>query len=378
MISLHLRRVRTRFMKTHFRTRSGLDISLPLFFPDATRGVVRQLDNQDLVATKTPGVLVNAYHLWREVPALRLDKLGGIRGLMGWKGAVISDSGGFQVMSLAKKKGQFGRVTDQGVWFKPENGKKELLTPEISVRYQLLLQTDLVVALDDFTPPTATKREGRETVERTILWAKQSKQAYEEGCKKLGTAPNEKPYLIGVVQGGFDQNLRKECAERLVEIGFDGLGYGGWPITLEGELDHESATTIARAAPKDYFLYGLGIGKPENIVECVKMGYQIFDCVLPTRDARHGRMYVFNAPDIGEIDVNSPDFYEYYVPGKAQHLDSDSPISMACDCHTCRNYSRAYLAHLFRIKDTLAWRLATIHNLRFYAILLEKLRSVIK
>ena len=358
-----------------FRTLSQQPLPLPLFFPDATRGVVRLLDNQDLISTHTPGILVNAYHLWREIPPHRIDKLGGIRGLMNWSGAVISDSGGFQVMSLAKRKGQFGRVDDEGVWFKPENGTKLLLTPEISIDYQLSLGTDLVIALDDFTPPTALQAEATDTVERTVAWAKRSKTAFDLGCDRRGIPHSQRPYLTGVVQGGYFPALRAECAHQLAEIGFDGFGYGGWPITAAGEFDRQSAQIIAEHSPPGYFLYGLGIGKPENIVECAHLGYQIFDCVLPTRDARHGRLYVYNAASISDIDVQKPDFYSYYVPSKAIHLESDVPISNACDCHTCTHYSRAYLAHLFRTKDATAWRLATIHNLRFYSLLMEKLRN---
>jgi len=342
----------------------------PIFFPDATRGMVRGLDNQDTEKTGTPGVLVNTYHLWRMIPEEQMKTMGGVKKLMNYQGAVISDSGGFQVMSIVKKGG--GKVRDEGVWFKPENSPRILLTPEISIRYQMAMQTDLMVVLDDFTTPTANMWEARETVGRTIEWAKRSKDEYERIVKEEKISEADRPHLIGVVQGGYDQKLRKECAERLIEIGFDGLGYGGWPLTPDGEFDYESARTIADAAPEGYLLYGLGIGKPEDIVGCSRLGYNVYDCVLPTRDARHGRLYKWTE---GVNNLEGKEFYEYYVPAKAKHKNDMSSVDKNCSCQLCSNYSRAYLHHLFKVGDSLAGRLATIHNMTFYGELMERLKS---
>ncbi len=159
------------------------------------------------------------------------------------------------------------------------------------------------------------------------------------------------------------------------KIGFDGFGYGGWPINQEGKFDLETAKVIAAETPENYLLYGLGVGKPEDIVACYRLGFRIFDCVLPTRDARHRRLYVFDAESKEKIDVNRPDFYRYYVPDKKENELSEEPVSRACDCLLCRHYSRAYLYHLFKIGDLGAFRLASIHNLRFYSLLMEKLRE---
>jgi queuine tRNA-ribosyltransferase len=175
------------------------------------------------------------------------------------------------------------------------------------------------------------------------------------------------------VQGGSYQDLREYCTKELVKIGFDGLGYGGWPIDEKGSFDYESAKSIANNTPSNYFLYGLGVGKPEEVLGCAKLGFNIFDCVLPTRDARHGRLYVYNFDSIEEINLNTTNFYSFYTPGKEKYYKDDSPISTACDCLLCKKYSKAYLAHLFRIGDFTAGRLATIHNLRFYSILMEKI-----
>jgi len=184
-----------------------------------------------------------------------------------------------------------------------------------------------------------------------------------------------RPYLLAVAQGGEFIDLRKACIERLLEIGFDGMGYGGRPQTKVGDFSCETINAVAETTPKNMLLYGLGIGMPEEIVYCVDRGYDIFDCVLPTRDARHGRLYVYEADLIAEIDVRKPKFYSFYTPDKEKHYDDNRPVSTACDCLLCSRYSRSYLAHLFKIEDTTALRLATIHNLRFYSLLMEKLQG---
>lgn len=340
---------------------------MPVFFPDATRAVVKTLDFSDVESTKTPGVLVNTYHLWRELGKGVMKNFGGIGEFMSWKGGIISDSGGFQVMSLVKKGQIEGKITDEGLVIYPSKKKRLILTPEESIRFQMSLGSDMVVVLDDFTDPKSNHKEAKESVDRTIDWAKRSKKEFEKY--------SQRPYLLGVVQGGEFQDLRNECTKELAEIGFDGLGYGGWPIGNEGKFDYLSAKTIADNCPDDYFLYGLGIGKPDEIVKCADLGYNIFDCVLPTRDGRHGRLYVYNADSIDDIDVHHDPFYSFYIPEKEKYLDDESPVSTACDCLLCTRYSRGYLAHLFRMKEITAMRLASIHNLRFYSILMEKLRS---
>ncbi len=360
-------------MIKEFKTISGKKYKLPIFFPDATQAVVKTLDSVDIENTKTPGVLVNTYHLYRELGKDLIGKFNGVKKFMNFDGAVISDSGGFQVMSLIKAKSGNGKVNDIGISFYPSKKKKILLTPEKSIDFQVKLESDLIVVLDDFTPPSATYEEAKKTVERTIKWAMRCKDTYNK-YYQLGNGP----YLIGVVQGGKYQDLRKYCAKKLVGIGFDGLGYGGWPIDEKGDFDYKSAEIIAENAPANHLLYGLGVGKPDEIVNLYKMGYQIFDCVLPTRDARHERLYIYNARNLTEININSEKFYGYYVPSKQKNYLLDEPVSTACDCLTCKNYSKAYLAHLFRINEISAMRLASIHNLRFYSILMEKLRSGVR
>lgn len=356
-----------------FKSKNG-DLPLPVFFPDATRGVIKSLDTTDLESTKTLGILVNTFHLWQELGGDVLEKFEGIGNFMDFGGGIISDSGGFQVMSVIKSGNIKGKITDEGVVFHPTKKKKKILTPEKSIEFQMKLGSDMVVVLDDFTDPKSSYEEAKDSVERTLSWAKRSKDEFIKICSRRKSDQKAPPYILGVVQGGKYQDLREYCTKELVKIGFDGLGYGGWPIDENGDFDFESAKSIAENTPEDYFLYGLGVGKPEEVVKCNELGFNIFDCVLPTRDARHGRLYVYNAASIEEIDVHKSNFYKFYTPDKEKYYKDNSPVSLACDCILCRRYSKAYLAHLFKIGDFTAGRLATIHNLRFYSILMEKLR----
>ena len=362
---------------THFKTITGLQIPLPVFFPDATRAVLKTLDSADIENTHTPGILVNTFHLHNSPGNAVIKEHHGVRNFMSWNGAVISDSGGFQVMSLAKKFNGKDSVTDRGVNFKiPGTSKKILFTPETSINFQMLLKTDMVVVLDDFTDLDADGSRERSTVERTIKWAAECKNIFTKLCDQQKLPPEKRPYLLGVVQGGNNLKLRKECTQRLVEIGFDGLGYGGWPMDDNGEFNFDIPRVIGENAPDNYLLYGLGVGKPHEIVKMVQMGWNIFDCVLPTRDARHKRLYVYNSDTIDHIDLSQDKFYSYFVPDKEIYYHDRQPVSTACDCPLCTRYDRSYLRHLFAIGDMTAGRLATIHNLRFYSILMEKLQII--
>jgi len=360
--------------KKYFKTLKDQKIPLPVFFPDATRAVIRSIDSVDIKNSNTKGILVNTFHLSQSPGKSTIDMFKGVGPYMHWNGAIISDSGGFQVMSIAKRDGSKNSVTDKGVRFKLNGKKKILFTPEDSIVMQSKIRPDMIVVLDDFTPPNANFEEASETVRRTILWAKQCKAKYLEIYQNV----KKKPYLLAVSQGGSFPELRKHCTQELVKIGFDGIGYGGWPIKENGEFDYNSAKIIKENTPENYFLYGLGIGKPHEVVKLSKSGWNIFDCVLPTRDARHKRLYVYNAESVDTIDINSENFYSYYTPDKEVHYRSEEPVSKACDCQLCTNYSRAYLHHLFKIGDMTAGRLATIHNLRFYSILMEKLANELK
>lgn len=361
-------------IRSFFKSR-GKKYQLPVFFPDATRAVIRTLDSRDIEETKTQGILVNTLHLYMTPGEEVIKKAGGVRNFMKWKGAIISDSGGFQVGSLIKKNPNMGHVSDRGASFRMENGTKVFLTPEESIRFQMNLGVDMVVCLDDFDAPDGSSSERKVSTIRTIEWAKRSKVEFLKICKEKKLSESNRPYILGVVQGGRSKKLRKYCTEELIKIGFDGLGYGGQEKIGGITVDYRLAKYIAGLMPKDYFVYALGVGKPEDIVSLTKVGYTIFDCVLPTRDARHKRLYVFSASSINKIDHTRKKFYENFVPDKKIYAQDFSPVSTACDCQLCTNYTRAYLYHLFKIGDMSAMRLASIHNLRFYSLLMEKIRQ---
>ncbi|HLD10811.1 MAG TPA: tRNA guanosine(34) transglycosylase Tgt [Candidatus Nanoarchaeia archaeon] len=329
-------------------------LELPAFFPDATYGVVRCLDSNDLYSTKTKGVVINTYHILKYNLNETIKKIK-ITKYMNFNNIIISDSGGFQVMSLIKNNKKFGKIDNEKIIFKSEN-KEFIFTPEICIKLQFELGSDIIMCLDDCTKP---EEDLKQSVERTINWAKKCKEEYN----RLITE-NHKPLIFAIVQGGNNKELRKYCAEELIKIGFDGYAFGGWPIenkTLMEEILAYTASLLPNNLPK----YAMGIGKPEDILKCIKMGYNLFDCVLPTRDARHKRLYIFN-------DLNlSNNFYSCIDIGKKQYKGDFSSVSEYCDCYCCKNFTKDYLYNLFKIKETLAYRLATIHNLRFYSILFE-------
>jgi queuine tRNA-ribosyltransferase len=210
-------------------------------------------------------------------------------------------------------------------------------------------------------------------VERTAHWAKRCREEFDRLLEGRGRRPGPRPLLFGVIQGGYDKARRRQCAEALLELGFDGFGFGGWPLTPAGDLAAEILAYTAQLIPDHLPRFALGVGKPEHIVRCYQMGWRIFDCVLPTRDARHGRLYVFDAPDLSQLDILAPSFYHFLYVRDGKHKRAAGPISAACDCPCCRDYSLGYLHHLFDVGDPLGQRMATLHNLRFYTQLLERI-----
>lgn len=214
-------------MARKFFKSKNKNIPLPVFFPDATRAVLKTLDSIDLVNTETEGILINTFHLYRELDKQILEDFDGIRKFMAWDGGLISDSGGFQVMSIIKRNKLPGTISDKGIHIKVSRKRTITFSPEQSIRYQFKLKPDMMVVLDDFTDPKTDYNSAKESVERTLLWASRSKQEFERLCKKENYPNSNKPYLLGVVQGGKFSDLRKYCTKKLVEMGFDGLGYGG-------------------------------------------------------------------------------------------------------------------------------------------------------
>lgn len=353
------------------------DLWLPAFFPDATRAVVRSVDSQDLEGCGVAGLVVNTFHLTMAPGAGLIKGMGGIHRFMRWQGPIASDSGGFQLMSMIRSNPRYGTILDRGIHFTSidRGGGKLRFTPEKSIQVQFDLGSDIMICLDDCPVPEASPAENIESVQRTVLWARRCRSEFDRLLEVKGKAGEDRPLLFGVVQGGYDPPLRADCAGELLELGFDGYGFGGWPLDAEGRLAEEILAHTARLMPDELPKFALGVGKPENIVRGFQMGYNMFDCVLPTRDARRGRLYTFTASSLGEVDVFSDGFYHFVYVQDAKHKRDANPVSEACDCLCCRHYSLGYLHHLFEIKDTLAFRLATMHNLRFYAQLMARLAS---
>jgi queuine tRNA-ribosyltransferase len=351
--------------------------ALPMFLPDATLGVVRGLSSQQVEQAGIKGVVINTYHLLTSPGAKTLEQAGGIKPFMGWEKLTASDSGGFQLFSLIHRQPKLGRITDEGVvlYSGESRQKKTLFTPEKSIEMQFAIDSDIMICLDDFSPIDASPTRLEQSVERTVTWAKRCKAEFEQQLKKRKLTDKNRPLLLAVVQGHLNLKLRQQCAQELIKIGFDGYGFGGWPFDDQGNFDYEMARVTAEATPDDKLRFALGVGSPENIVRLREMGYDIFDCVLPTRDARHQRLYVFNQ-DPATLDLKqAKNWYEFLYLDRAKLAQDFSPISQFCDCPACTNHTRAYLHHLFKIKDGLAYQLASIHNLHFYAQLMKKLQT---
>lgn len=345
-------------------------LPLPAFLPDGTQGVVRSLDAADVAGAGVTAVQMNVFHLMQKPGSSTIQALGGLHKMSGWQGPIFTDSGGFQVYSLLRQNAKIGSINDKGATFKLEGSDRKFnLTPEKSVQLQLSYGSDVVICFDDCTHVDAPASEQEKSVQRTVAWARRCKSEFERLCQPRS---GPRPLLIAVVQGGASLALRRQCAEQLLEIGFDGYGYGGWPLDGQGHLLVEMVAYVRQLIPRQFTLHGLGIGHPANVATCVDLGYELFDSTMPTRDARHGRLSVFTqAPQNGR--VHGTDFFRYLYINDKKHLKDGRPVSEFCDCHTCRHYSLGYLHHLHKINDALYGRLATIHNLRFMTQLMDNL-----
>lgn len=363
----------TTIKHTETVTIKGKTYNLPIYIPDATLGVVRGLDSSDLAQINVNGAVVNTYHLQSDPGSEILTSFGGIKNFMKFPGLVISDSGGWQVFSLIHRNKNKGKITDDGVIFSIGGKKGELFTPEKSIQMQFEIGSDIIICLDDFTNPNTSEDKVLESVNRTTLWAKRSRAEYDKQIAARGMTDATRPHIYAVIQGDRSKELRKKSAEELIAIGFDGFGYGGYMIDETGGLDREMSKYIAELIPNGKVRFALGTGTTWDIAYLYSVGWDIFDCTLPTRDARHKRLYTFKAEpkNIGEL-INK-DFYEYVYINRSKYAKDDSPISELCDCPVCKNYSKAYLNHLFKIGDNSALRLATLHNLRTYTRLIEVL-----
>ena len=350
-------------------------IQLPAFLPDGTQGVVRAVDAQDLQAVGIQAVQMNVYHLMQRPGSSTIQALGGLHQMSGWPGPIFTDSGGFQVYSLIRQNPKSGSITNKGATFRLDNSSRKInFTPEKSIQLQLSYGSDVVICLDDCTHVDDPLQVQAESVQRTVAWAKRCKAEFDRLLDEKKIAEGDRPFLVAVIQGGGSHDLRQQCAEQLLEIGFDGYGYGGWPLDAEGNLLSDMLATVRQLVPHQFPVHALGVGHPPNIHACVQMGYELFDSTMPTRDARHGRLYAFTA------DPTLPlrgDWFSYLYPADKKHIKANQPISPHCDCPTCTHYTLGYLHHLHQVNDNLYPRLATLHNLRFMMQLMANMRSYV-
>lgn len=353
-------------------TRRGT-LPVPSFLPDATRAGVRGVSSEDLRTIGVEGVVVNAFHLLRRPGARVVQAAGGVHRFMDWTGPILSDSGGFQVWSLIRQDPRRGVIRDKEVIFRePATGEKWNLTPERVVRLQLQLGSDIVVCLDDCTDANAPEPEQERSVERTVRWARRCR---DELDRQAAQRRGEPPRIFAVVQGGGVELLRRQCATELASIGFDGYGFGGWPLAPDGTLLAEPMRWVAESLPSAAPKHALGVGRPDHVVSAFGLGYSIFDCALPTRDARHGRLYTFRPGWPARRPEPGDDFYRAVRIHDPEWRVAHAPIEDGCDCPLCARHTAAYLHHLFKVGDASAERLATLHNLRFYVRLFSLLRA---
>jgi queuine tRNA-ribosyltransferase len=351
-------------------------LQLPAFLPDGTQGVVRGVDGQDLARIGIQAVQMNGYHLMQRPGSSTIQALGGLHRMTGWERPIFTDSGGFQIYSLLRQNARSGSISDRGATFRPAGtDRKYNLTPEKSVQLQISYGSDVVICLDDCTHVDDPLETQENSVRRTIDWAARCRAEFDRLIEAKELKPGEQPKLIAVVQGGNEAPLRRRCAEALLEIGFDGYGYGGWPLDGDGNLLTDMLQLTRDLIPPEYTLHALGVGHPANVAACAAMGYNIFDSTMPTRDARHGRLFAFrHDPHTLTPDASGSWFHYLYSKDK-KHVKTNRPISPGCDCPACTHYSLGYLHHLYKLNDALYIRLATLHNLRFMTQLMARLRG---
>ena len=330
------------------------EIRTPAFMPVGTAATVKAMKPQDVRSTGAEILLGNTYHLMLRPGAERVARLGGLHRFMGWERPILTDSGGYQVMSLS----ELTKVSEEGVSFASHlDGTRHMLSPERSIEVQRLLGSDIVMAFDQLVPATATPVEAAAAMERSMRWAKRSREEFDRGGEHASQAA-----LFGIQQGGLDDTLRKSSADALIDIGFDGYAVGGLAV---GE-GHEAMCACLDYAPgqlpEDKPRYLMGVGKPDDIVEAVRRGIDMFDCVLPTRSGRTGQAFTADGP----LNIRN-----------ARFAEDQEPLEPGCPCPTCTKFGRAYVHHLVRSGEILGAMLMTEHNLWFYQRLMQALRDAI-
>ena len=326
------------------------EVQTPAFMPVGTYGTVKGMTPEDVRATGAHILLGNTFHLWLRPGTEIIGLHGDLHDFMGWQGPILTDSGGFQVFSL----GDVRKVEESGVTFKsPVNGDKVFLDPEKSMSIQRSLGSDIVMIFDECTPYPATEAEARTSMELSLRWAKRSKVAHGENPAAL----------FGIVQGGMYKDLREESLAGLVDIGFDGYALGGLSVGEPKDEMVKVLDEIAYQLPSNKPRYLMGVGTPADLLESVRRGIDMFDCVMPTRNARNGHLFTSR----GVVKLRN-----------ARHKTSTRPLDDNCSCYTCQNFSRAYLHHLDRCNEILGSQLCTIHNLTFYQRHMQGIRKAIE
>ena len=330
------------------------DIRTPAFMPVGTAATVKAMKPDGVRASGADIILGNTYHLMLRPGAERVAKLGGLHHFMGWDGPILTDSGGYQVMSLS----ELAKVSEDGVTFASHlDGTRHMLSPERSIEVQRLLGSDIVMAFDELVPASATRDEAAAAMERSMRWAKRSREEFDRGGDHAARSA-----VFGIQQGGLDQGLRRASAEALVDIGFDGYAVGGLAV---GEGHQAMCALLDFAAgmlPADRPRYLMGVGKPDDVVEAVRRGIDMFDCVLPTRSGRTGQAFTAAGP----INIRN-----------ARFAEDREPLEQGCPCPACTSFERAYIHHLVRSGEILGAMLMTEHNLWFYQRLMQGLRDAI-
>ncbi|BDV44129.1 queuine tRNA-ribosyltransferase [Geotalea uraniireducens] len=317
--------------------------------PVGTQATVKAMTPEELTGIGAQIILANTYHLYIRPGHELIRRLGGLHRFMHWDRPILTDSGGFQVFSL----NELSRITEEGVKFQSHlDGSYHVITPEGAVAIQEALGSDIAMCFDECTPYPATREYARNSLERTTRWA----------CRCRAAQQRHDQALFGIVQGGMYRDLREQSAAELREIGFDGYALGGLSVGEEKELMYEVMEYAAPFLPDDQPRYVMGIGAPEDLVEAVWHGFDMFDCVMPTRNARNGMLFT----SFGRVNIKG-----------AAYAEDSGPVDPECDCYVCRNFSRAYLRHLYRCGEILASRLNTYHNLHYYLALMGQIRQAV-
>lgn len=326
-------------------------IETPVFMPVGTAATVKAVKPDELERLNAQIILSNTYHLFLRPGHDIVREAGGLHSFMGWDRPILTDSGGFQVFSLAEMR----KITESGVEFRSHiDGSKRFLSPEISIEVQNALGSDIIMAFDECLPYPADRAYAESSMERTTRWLHRCKEAHKD---------TEKQSLFGIMQGGMYKDLRRKSAESIAELDLPGYAVGGLSVGEPKELMYEILDSCAEILPREKPRYLMGVGTPDAILEGVGMGIDMFDCVLPTREARHGAAMTSN----GRISLKN-----------AKYERDFSPLDPGCDCDTCRHYSKAYIRHLFKSGEILSAMLLSVHNLRFLTRLMERIRESIE